>query len=228
MKKLGSFQAMLFDLDDTLLNRNQAVDNLFFLILERFYQDIQHPFKNDMLQKFKAYDKKYFGISDKTTILQSFFDEFPPHDRLPRHDMQDFWNNHFPHCFSVNPHTLNIIKRIKMRVKVGIITNGTVHRQKAKIMHTQLNSYFDDIIISEEVGYSKPDKRIFELALNQLHVQPEAALFVGDDIKKDIGGCQRAKIKGIWFNPHRIANDTNIKPYAEIHSLDQLVKGGYQ
>lgn len=216
---------MLFDLDDTLLNRDQAVDTLFFLILERFYQDIQHSVKNDMLQKFKAYDKKDYGISDKTNVLQSFFDEFPPHDRLPRHDMQDFWNHHFPHCFSINPHTLKIVETIKMQVKVGIITNGTVQRQKAKIINTQLNSYFDDIIISEEVGYSKPDKRIFELALHQLHVQPEDTLFVGDDLEKDIRGCQRANIKGIWFNPHRFTNDTAIKPYAEIHSLDQLLMG---
>jgi putative hydrolase of the HAD superfamily len=52
------------------------------------------------------------------------------------------------------------------------------------------------------VGFSKPEKRIFELALNMLNVQPEVALYVGDDIEKDIGGCQNANIKGIWFNPH--------------------------
>jgi putative hydrolase of the HAD superfamily len=73
------------------------------------------------------------------------------------------------------------------------------------------------------VGFSKPDKRIFELALNKLNVQPEAALFVGDDIEKDIGGCQNVNIKGIWFNPHMIKNDTEIKPYAEINSFDRLL-----
>ena len=39
-------------------------------------------------------------------------------------------------------------------------------RERAKIINTNLNNYFDTIIISEEVGFSKPDKRIFELALN--------------------------------------------------------------
>lgn len=47
-----------------------------------------------------------------------------------------------------------------------------------KIINTNLNNYFDTIIISEEVGLSKPDKRIFELALNKLDVQPEDVLFV--------------------------------------------------
>lgn len=110
-----------------------------------------------------------------------------------------------------------------MHIKVGIITNGSTQRQKAKIINTNLNSYFDTIIISEESGFSKPDKRIFELALNKLNVQPEDTLFVGDNLEKDIGGCQNANIKGIWFNPNMIKNNTDTKPYAEITSFDSLL-----
>ena len=215
---------MLFDLDDTLLDRDKAVDKLFSIILEKFYEDVkQHAVKNDMLQKFKEYDKKSYGHSDKIMVLESFFDEFPPKYRLPRNYIQDFWNNNFPKCFSIDQNTINILNTIKMHVKVGIITNGSTQRQKAKIINTNLNSCFDTIIISEEVGFSKPDKRIFELALNKLNVQPEDVLFVGDDIEKDIAGCQNANIKGIWFNPHMIKNNTEIKPYAEINSLDSLL-----
>lgn len=155
--------------------------------------------------------------------MESFFDEFPPKYRLPRNYIQDFWNNNFPNCFSINQNTINIINTIKMQIKVAIITNGSTQRQKAKIINTNLNSCFDIVIISEEVGFSKPDKRIFELALNKLNVQPEDALFVGDDIEKDIDGCQNADIKGIWFNPYMIKNDTEIKPYAEINSFDRLL-----
>ncbi len=220
---LEDYKAMIFDLDDTLLNRDKAVDKLFLIILEKCYVNVKHSVKTEMLRKFKEYDNKGYGCSDKTKVLESFFDEFPPKYRLPHNDIQDFWNNHFPQCFSANPNTINIVNAIKKQVKVAIITNGSTQRQKAKIINTQLNSCFDKIIISEEVGISKPDKRIFELALNKLNVQPEAALFVGDDLEKDIGGCQNANIKGIWFNPHRVKNNTEIKPYAEINSLDRLL-----
>lgn len=54
---------MLFDLDDTLLDRDKAVDKLFSFILEEFYGDVeQHAVKNEMLQKFKGYDKKAMVI----------------------------------------------------------------------------------------------------------------------------------------------------------------------
>jgi putative hydrolase of the HAD superfamily len=214
---------MLFDLDDTLLNRDKAVDKLFSIILEKCYGDIKHSVVNEMSRKFKEYDKRSYGDNDKINVLESLFEEFPPTYRLPRKSIQDFWNHHFPQCFTINQHTMNIINTIKMHVKVAIITNGSTQRQKAKMINTNVNSYFDIITISEEAGFSKPDKRIFELALNKLNVQPEDALFVGDDIEKDIGGCQNANIKGIWFNPHMIKNDTEIKPYAEIHSFDQLL-----
>ena len=65
--------------------------------------------------------------------------------------------------------------------------------------------------------------KIFELTLNKLNVLPKDTLFVGDDLEKDIGGCQRANIKGIWFNPYRTENHTKIKPYAEIHTFVRLL-----
>lgn len=218
-----SYKAILFDLDDTLLDRDNAVDQIFLMILEKCYEGVNDSTKKEMLQKFKEYDKRAYGYSDKTTVLATFFDEFPPKHRLPSIDIQEFWNHNFPNCFSIDHHTLNIINTIKTHVKFAIITNGTTHRQKAKIIKTNLKSYFDNILISEEVGFSKPDKRIFELALNKLNVQPEETLFVGDDLKKDISGCQNVNIKGIWFNPHMTKNDTTIIPFAEIYSFDGLL-----
>lgn len=220
---MRNYKAILFDLDDTLINRDQAVDKMFSLILEKCYEGVPHPAKDEMLHRFREYDKGSYGDNNKINVLESLFDEFPPHYRLPRQDIQDFWNHHFPRCFSINQHTLTILNTIKQHVKVGIITNGSTQRQKAKILNSGLNSYFDTIIISEEVGMTKPDKRIFELALDELNVQPEDVLFVGDHLEKDISGCQHAHMKGIWFNPQRIKNDTDIKPYAEIDSFDRLI-----
>ena len=65
-------KAILFDLDDTLLNRDHAVNHLFHIILEKYYGAIQDTLKMDMLQKFKEYDKRDYGIADKTDVLSSF------------------------------------------------------------------------------------------------------------------------------------------------------------
>ncbi len=220
---MSQYKAVLFDLDDTLLNRHQAVDKMFFLIIETYYENVKESLKEQMLHKFKECDRRGYGDNDKVKVLESFFNEYPPKNRLPRQDIQTFWNDHFPHCFSITQSTLDILNTIKMHAKIGMITNGATQRQKAKIMNTKLNSCFDSILISEEVGISKPDERIFKLALKKLNVIPEDTLFVGDDIEKDIGGCQNANIKGIWFNPNKKRNVSEIKPYAEIDSFHQLL-----
>lgn len=217
------YKAILFDLDDTLLNRNNAVDKMFIIILEKCYVDVKNSERNLMLQKFKEYDQRDYGNSSKTRVFDSFFIEFPPQYKLPGKHVQDFWNNNFPNCFSINQHTVSIVSSIKQRAKVAIITNGTSQRQRAKINNTKLNSCFETIIISEEVGFSKPDKQIFEVALNNLNVHPDEVLFVGDDLEKDIEGCQNANIKGIWYNPMMKKNETLIKPFAEINSFDGLL-----
>ncbi len=217
------YQALLFDLDDTLLDRDKAIEKMFSIILEKCYGEVERSAKSEMLQKFKEYDNRGYGYSNKVKVLESLFDVFPPKYRLPGNCIMDFWNNNFPGCFSINQDTINIVNNIRMHAKVAIITNGSTQRQKDKIINTNLDSCFDIVIISDEVGYSKPDKHIFELALNKLDVQPETALFVGDNIEKDIGGCQNANIKGVWFNPRMIRNDTLIKPYTEINSLDELL-----
>ncbi|MEK4532011.1 HAD family hydrolase [Solibacillus sp. FSL K6-1554] len=217
------YKAVVFDLDDTLLNRDHAIDNMFLIILEKCYVDVKNSERKQMLLKFKEYDRRDYGKSNKTRVFVSFFNEFPPKYRLPSNDIQDFWNYNFPNCFSINKSTINMVNIIKQRAKVAIITNGTTQRQRAKINNTKLNSYFETVIISEEVGFSKPDKQIFELALNSLNMHPEEVLFVGDDLEKDIRGCQSANIKGIWYNPLMEKNRTTIKPFAEIHSIDSLL-----
>lgn len=220
---MNGYQAIIFDLDDTLLDRDKAVENLFSIILQQCYGNVESSSRGEMLEKFKVYDNRGYGKNDKAEVLESFFEENPPKHRLPYNSIQDFWNNNFPHCFTVDEDMINIINTIKTKVKVAIITNGSTERQKAKIINAGLNSCFEVIIISEEVGLSKPDKRIFELALNRLKVKPEDALFVGDNIELDIGGCQNANIKGIWFNPHKAKNVSGIKPFAEIDSMEQLL-----
>lgn len=216
-------KAILFDLDDTLLNRDRAVIEMFLIILKKCYGNVDDKIKKQMLQSFIGYDKAAYGCNDKTKVFDSLFDEFPPKYRIPSQDIQDFWNNHFPYCFSIHENTISLINTIKKYVKVAIVTNGSTERQKAKIVNTGLNNYFDIIIISEEVGLSKPDKRIIELALRELNVKSEEALLVGDDLVKDISGCQNANVRGIWYNPHNKKNETDIMPYAEIRSLDEIL-----
>ena len=83
--------------------------------------------------------------------------------------------------------------------KLGIITNGSVEAQKAKLLESGLLARVDEALISEEEQLRKPDQRIFALAAERLGVTTAECVFVGDNPETDIGGAYNAGMKTVWF-----------------------------
>nr|MDJ0498493.1 HAD-IA family hydrolase [Acidimicrobiia bacterium] len=94
---------------------------------------------------------------------------------------------------------------------------------RARIARLGLEPLFDAIVISGEVGVSKPDAAIFELALVALG-QPEkpTALMVGDSLSSDITGANNFGIAACWYNPARKTRPNGVNIDHEIASLDEL------
>ena len=59
-----------------------------------------------------------------------------------------------------------------MGIRLGVVTNGVVHRQQDKIEHLKIGHYLSTVVISEAVQINKPDPRIFALALNEMNCRP--------------------------------------------------------
>jgi len=215
---MTNFTAVMFDLDGTILDRGRAVNYMFSVIAETFYSNIV---TNEMRLSFIKHDNK--GYSNKITVMNSLFDEFPPANRLPSSQIYDFWDTHFPLGFSLNEEEINTLKMITANAETAIITNGRTIGQKLKIEKTGLDKIFDTIIISEDAGVEKPDAQIFNLALQRLGVRHDEALFVGDNLQKDIEGSQNANIRAVWYNPEKNINNTNIVPFMEIRCITEIL-----
>lgn len=101
------------------------------------------------------------------------------------------------------PETKPIIDYLKGKNYVlSIMTNGFKEVQYPKIERSGLEPFFDYIFISEEIGFNKPDIRIFEYALNKMKISADKAIFVGDDYEVDIIGAANAGIDQVYFNPN--------------------------
>ena len=81
---------------------------------------------------------------------------------------------------------------------VGIVTNGPPDLQRQKLMRTGLLSHVDEVAISGELGWGKPDAAIFEYILDRLEVEPTDALMVGASLHRDMEGAASLGIPGIW------------------------------
>ncbi len=111
--------------------------------------------------------------------------------------------------------------------RLGIITNGyqPIAQRDRELAAYGLLEYFPTCRFSSaDVGYLKPDKRIFERALHCLSVPREAAVYVGDHVFMDVLGAQQVGMKGIWRPPAHldVSSFGWIKPDGIIDTLDGL------
>jgi len=101
------------------------------------------------------------------------------------------------------PGTLETLNYLAERgYAMHIITNGFSEVQHTKMQRSGLESYFDQIIISEVVGANKPDKRVFHHALKAARAQKHGSLMIGDDLHADILGARNAGMDQVYFNPN--------------------------
>lgn len=119
---------------------------------------------------------------------------------------------------------------------MGLLSNGPGPMQRRKLDVLGIGHRFRCTVISEEVGFAKPDPRIFHHALDLVGVRPEEALFVGDTLHLDIPGAQAAGVTAVWVNrrgrdldpaypppDHMVANLLEMLPLLEprVPALDQ-------
>jgi putative hydrolase of the HAD superfamily len=81
---------------------------------------------------------------------------------------------------------------------LGLATNGASCLQRDKLAASGLESYFRLVVVSSDVGATKPDPAMFRHAL--AHVGAETAVMVGDSVDKDIRGAQAAGLRAVWLN----------------------------
>jgi putative hydrolase of the HAD superfamily len=95
--------------------------------------------------------------------------------------------------------TRSILSLLEREYKLGIISNYYGNLETV-LVETSLKKYFDVIIDSTVAGIRKPDKKIFELALNKLGVEPKNTTIIGDSYKNDIVTAKELGCSTIWIN----------------------------
>ena len=103
------------------------------------------------------------------------------------------------------PGIRRVLERFHGRTVVGIVTNNQVAEQEEKLDHFGLRPLIDFMVVSEGVGFAKPDRRIFELALERAGTAAGDAVMIGDSWTSDVAGSRSVGIRPIWFNRFHLA-----------------------
>lgn len=99
------------------------------------------------------------------------------------------------------PGAAELLREVRGRgARVVAVTNNLVAEQEDKLRHTGLRDLFDELVISEAAGISKPDPRIFEMALDAAGASAHEAVMLGDSWENDVKGALASGIAAAWLD----------------------------
>ncbi len=122
----------------------------------------------------------------------------------------------------VYPEVPGVLEVLRATHRLALVTDGDPGLQREKVEASGLGAYLDAVVVSGEVGAGKPDRRMFEAALERLGVRAEAAVMVGDNPHRDVSGAQAAGIGGVWINRPGLDPPEDVRPDWVIRGLDEL------
>ena len=174
---MSKYKHIFFDLDRTLwdFDRNslETFKDLYNLynINSKFNCDFisfHTIYKKNNTKLWEAYRKG--DISKKFLSIHRFIytiNELGSNDIDIAIKMSEDYIKYSPEKNILFPYTHDVLNFLKTKYKLHIITNGFVEVQYKKIKNSGLEKYFTSTITSEEAGFQKPDKRIFEFSSYQ-------------------------------------------------------------
>ncbi|MBR6766455.1 MAG: YjjG family noncanonical pyrimidine nucleotidase [Clostridia bacterium] len=220
------YKAVLMDADDTLFdfgagNRravNALMDEIGYHHPDRFdqYQEINHACwealeRGEMTQaelqvaRWARFLERYGLDNDPETTANRFVEILGQQVILL-------------------PHAEEAMKFIAARLPVVILTNGITAVQKSRMAKSAVRDYISDLVISQEVGISKPNPGIFQYALERLGLKPEEVIMIGDSPSSDILGANNAGIDACWYNPKGKTLPEGVHAKYTITDLRQLMQ----
>ena len=98
------------------------------------------------------------------------------------------------------PYVREVLDVLRERYPLAIVTDAQSAYARGELHKVGLLGYFDPIIVSGDHGYRKPDRRLFQLALDGMGVVAGDALYVGNDMHRDIYGAREAGLTTVMFD----------------------------
>ncbi|MEM3736595.1 MAG: HAD family hydrolase [Candidatus Bathyarchaeia archaeon] len=123
------------------------------------------------------------------------------------------------------------LNQLKSNYKLGVVSNTDTKTEedvRRILRKLGIEDYFDTVVVSKDIGYRKPDVRIFSIALERLRLKPEEALMVGNRTDVDIKGGKALGMMTVlidWNNePRKEPLPAEENPTYTINSIDELLK----
>jgi len=218
-------KAIGFDLFGTLVfvdkfSRRDALQSLLNILQENgfeieddtfveAYLEAVRKFKDEARKDHKETHNRYWICE---TLNHFGYDVAPGDPRITSAIQQYFAE--FISCMALLPGTAEMLETLHSKYRLGLLSNFThAPAVREALYRLKVNSYFDFILISGELGYRKPGALVFSKLIEQFGMPKQQIAYVGDDPVADLQGALDAGIQPIWT---RYAAIHTQRPFKEL------------
>ncbi|PVX41420.1 putative hydrolase of the HAD superfamily [Pasteurella langaaensis DSM 22999] len=227
-RTLTPFKLMSFDLDDTLYDNSQVIQDAEDQFIRHFVEITGISLSREEWQNWcmKISAQNPILCEDVTRRRQEAVHQFLQNHHKSAVEIEQIWQQllaHFldwRHKIAISAETREILTALKRRYPLVAITNGNVDPKR-------IGLHFDLTLTGGVQGRAKPHADLFQQTAAKFHLKPQEILHVGDNLVTDVQGAIQAGCQAAWLN---LSNKTlaqcpeaTLLPTLEIHQLKQLL-----
>lgn len=222
------YQWLLFDADGTLFDFDRAES----AALKRVFQLIGATFEPGYLTAYQHINQALWRAVEKRELTPSFV-KVRRFELLlqtigvahPPGTFSDIYLECLAECSELVEDAADVLQGLHGKFSMAILTNGLQVVQRGRLARSVIRRHFSEIIISEEIGFSKPAKEFFDIALARLgDPSRREVLMIGDGWNSDILGAIQSGLDACWYNPGRKPRPDDCKITHEIASWRELTE----
>ena len=216
------YKNLFIDLDDTIYDFSAASREAFMetyelLHYDRFFDSFNHYYsiyepynlelwhiygegkitKEELNKRRYSYPLEVVGIKDQEladTFCREALGRIPTKNRLI-------------------DGAIELLEYLRPKYNMYILSNGFKELQSHKMRTAGIDKYFDALILSEDIGVNKPNRELYEYALEKTGSKLEESIMIGDMFETDIVGAANIGMKQIYFNAKKKESHTFAPTY---------------
>ncbi|MBI5031704.1 MAG: HAD family hydrolase [Chloroflexi bacterium] len=231
-------KAIFFDLDDTIIAFEAVSDAAWLQVCQEFAQQTNRFTAIELLESINTTRAWYWSDPERHRIgrmnlagarlalVKMALEKLGCNDDSYATEIAEKYSTVRTEMIDFIPGAKATLERLSAaNIRLALVTNGTVREQNAKLKRFDLAKFFQVILIEEQLGFGKPDERVFKLGLDKMQLNANQAWMVGDNLEWDVAGAQRVGIYSIWndYKGKGLPVNSSVKPDRIVNSISEIV-----
>lgn len=226
-----SLKVVCFDLDDTICDLGEGHQKAKLIIIDKLSSESKKP--RDAVAR--AYDVEWAVIKQNyMEMVSDGLDEQDIREKLINsildvigleanaREYARLFGSETLKELNIFPDARAVMDTLGKKYRLTMITNGASIWQRAKIEKLDIQDYFEEIIVSGELGHHKPSKKVFEEMTRRTQIDESEIIYIGNNYLKDVVGAKESGWKSVWVKRDDEERDESVPDYV-ISELSELL-----